>query len=180
MNILPTKQGQSLYAAADGINVYHNPGLDSDKTGNFGTKGDLVFSKGSLLGTYTGERFGNFYEFNGNISIRVVPLFPKRNFTFTAWVLNTQVTTQSPSDVQDAQKAADDATFNDQLDKINGGGTSTTASSGTSTKSSNNMVLYIFGGLALLLGGAWLYMSRKKKPKPTAVVGNISATQTKK
>lgn len=161
---LPKIQGDSIYADKDGVYIYKNPGFDSDIVGNWITNGDIQYNIGSLLGTFTGNKFGEFYEVTGSVRIRVLPLLPKRNVTFTGWVSGNQITTISPQSVDADKKLADDAAFQANLDKITGGKTTaTTASSGTAT-TKNNTMLYVLGGLALLLGGAWLYMNRKKKP----------------
>lgn len=174
MATLPTQQGDSVYADKDGVLIYTEANLEADKQRNGDNGGVISYSKGDFIGTYTGNKIGNFCEIDYVIRYKF-GLFKwgVKNRNFTGFVLLNQITTVSPQMTADEKKVADAADFQKQLDAISGSGTTATTAttaSGT-TSSSNNTLLYLIGGGALLFGGAWLYFNRKK-PQPASPTGN--------
>lgn len=167
MTNLPTIQGDSIYASKDGVQIYESANMDSDKLRNSSNGGVLSYSKGDFLGNYTGVTIGNFYQIETVIRYKFgIFKWGVKNRNFTGFVLKNQITTQSKEDLESEQKKQEEQNLQVQLDKISGSGAdeNLTASGKIPTTSSNNTFLYVLGGLGLLLGGAYLWFTRKKKP----------------
>ncbi len=175
MTNLPTKIGESIYASANGVQVYTEPDINSDKQRTGDDGGVKSYNKDDLIGTYTGKIINGFYEVDAIIRYKDgIFNFRVKNRSFTVYVLDNQITSTSQQDLNDAKKAKDDAEYQKQLEAALGNGIDgRTTGSGGNTTGQNNTFIYIFGGLALILGGAYLYNNRKKKPTVAAINPSI-------
>jgi hypothetical protein len=170
MTNLPTKAGDSVYANSNGVQVYTEPNINSDKQRTGDDGGIKSYNKGDLIGTYTGKTINGFYEVDAIIRYKDGAFnWRVKNRGFTVYVLDNQITSTSQQDLIDAKKQKDEEEYKKQLEAALGNGIDgrTTGSGGTS--GGNNTFIYLFGGLALLLGGAYLYNNRKKKPSVAVI-----------
>lgn len=169
MSNLPTTQGDAIYAAKDGVQIYESADVTADKLSSSAKGRLLVFNKGDLIGVYTGTKTGSFFQIDTIVNYEYgIFGWGAKKRTLTGFVNESQITGTSKSDIDEAKKLEEEKKFQEQLDQINGGGskTGTTASStGGISTGSGNIVLFVFGLLLLALGGAYIWVIRKSKNK---------------
>ncbi|MBA4849503.1 hypothetical protein [Emticicia sp. BO119] len=168
-NKLPQTIGEDVYAAQDGVFVYKDANLDSEKLGNVFTGGDKVFNKNAFIGSYNGVKNGSFLQLT--VSYQVKALFITSTKTVSAWVLGSQVTTeiqetliqQDEKKNEDLEKYLADITGDaDTKKSLSGSGSG--EGSGTSSLSTTNIVLgfALITAIGLIIAG---FVKRNSKAK---------------
>lgn len=158
---LPTKIGENIYASNDGVFIYNEPDLNSEKFGNLITKGDITFNQDELIGSYAGETKGSFCNVSFSYTFRPAPLLPKVTKSYVGWVLLPQISTETVKKTDEKQKEqAKQAKLDGVLGQTNNSLTGN-ANTSTTTKLSTNLILIIVATLLAVLVGIIVFFRRK-------------------
>lgn len=168
---LPKQAGDPIYAAQDGIYIYKDADMNSDKLGNFVTKGDVMFTKDTFIGPWTGEKNGSFYEVT--VQFRTKNLWPfNKTITVDGWVLGSQITNNSKEDVAKDEKEREAEDLRKYLEDLTNGsgddakkGLTASGNGAGEGMSTNNIIIgsvFVLTAVLIIVG-----VAKRFKKSPT-------------